>query len=88
MMRYRRDKPIETSEGMKRILGWNTFHLPSVSSYWRSGIGWLKKTSQPLITLQSLKNTWIGAVPSSLSFPNRHYLDLDKVLGMTTAEKS
>jgi len=87
-MRYRRDDPAETWEGMKekfRLKYIPLFFSQQLLDKWNR-LTQENKSATDYIT--NLMNTGIGAVPSSLNLSNRHYLGLDQVLGMTTAESS
>ena len=82
VMRYRRDDLVETWESMKKKLRLK-YIPPSFSQQFLNKWNMLTQGSKsPPITSQCLMNTWIGAVPSSLSFPNKPYLGLGQVLGM------
>ena len=87
-MRYRREDPVETWEGMKEKL-WLKYVPPSFSKQlldkWNRLTHENKSTTDYIAKFNEYLNR---SSPSSLSLPNKPYLGLGPALGMITAESS
>jgi len=89
-MRYKKDEPVETWEGMKE-----KFRLKYVPPSLRQQLldKWNKLTqgNKSAIDYIAKFDEYLNpcsAIASSLSLPNKPYLGVGQVLGMTTAESS